>query len=159
MVLHEYASKVPNRGVIVDIGTAAGNSAFIMALASKKSAQVWTIDPVENEHFLYKRAELGLVDKVHYIEGTSDGAVSFWNKPIDLLFIDGLHSPLGILNDINNWGRFVKKGSTILLHDYFWYGDYVQKAIDMADIKLKLIDVPFGFYRDGKVGIAITKKI
>lgn len=158
-VLYKYASKVPENGVIVDIGTAAGNSAFIMALASKDSVQVWTIDPIENQNFLDKRTELGLLKKVHFIAGTSNDAVLDWGRPIDLLFIDGEHAPKFIMDDINNWGKFVRKGSTVLLHDYFWYGDYVQKAIDMAEVKLKLIDVPFGYFRDGKVGIAITKKL
>lgn len=158
-VLHEFASKVPDGGIIVDIGTAAGNSAFIMALASKPSVRVWTIDPIENKNFLSKRMELGLLDRVHFIGDTSNNAVLDWDESIDLLFIDGLHSVKGMLDDINNWGKFVKKGSTILLHDYYWYGEDAQKAIDSTNIKLKLLDVPFGLHDDKKVGMAIIEKI
>jgi len=157
--LRKAATKVPDGGIIVDIGTCAGGSAFLMALASKPSVHVWTIDPIENKAFLEKRMEFGLIDKVHFINQTSDNAVKDWNEPIDLLFIDGEHAGAYITRDIDNWGKFVKKGSTIILHDYIWYGDVVQKAMDAAEIKLKLIDVPFGHYNEKPVGIAVTEKL
>jgi predicted O-methyltransferase YrrM len=157
-VLHEYAKKVKDGGVIIDIGTCDGNSAFIMALANP-TVHIWTIDPKIGPAFIEKRKELKLEGRVHLIEDTSDNAIFDWDSPIDLLFIDGLHTQQGVTNDLDNWGHFVIPGETILLHDYFWYGDMVQKAIANSRVEVKLIDVPFGLYNENKVGIAITKKI
>ena len=156
-LLYDEASKIPNGGIIVDIGTCDGASAFIMALANPE-VKVWTIDPQVGPHFLEKRKELGLEDRVFLLEDTSNNAVLDWNKDIDLLFIDGLHSQLGITDDINNWGKFVKNKRVVLLHDYIWYGDTVKKAMDEADIKLNLLEVISGLYDNKPVGIARTRK-
>ena len=91
--LYLYASKVPRNGVIVDIGTAAGGSAFIMALASKPSVKVITIDPVVNADFLFNRKGVGLAKKLSFINKTSDSAFRNWHGgKIDMLFVDGVHS-------------------------------------------------------------------
>lgn len=56
-VLAKYANKVPENGVIVEIGTRYGWSAALLALASPKTARVWTLDygPVAwcGKNFLY----------------------------------------------------------------------------------------------------------
>ncbi|MCK9370343.1 class I SAM-dependent methyltransferase [Candidatus Dojkabacteria bacterium] len=157
-VLYEEASKIPDNGIIVDIGTCDGASAFIMALANPNS-QVWTIDPKVGPNFLTKREKLGLEDRVHFINDTSNNASFDWKKEIDLLFIDGVHSTQGILDDINNWAKYVKNCSIVLLHDYLWYGDNVKNAMELANVKLSLVDVPFGLYDGKPVGIARTKRI
>ena len=156
-LLYDEASKIPNGGIIVDIGTCDGASAFVMALANPK-VKVWTIDPNVGPNFLRKRKELDLEDRVFLLEDTSDNASMDWNRPIDLLFIDGVHSEEGILSDINHWYNFVKDGAYILFHDYYWYGDNVKNAINRSDKELKLLEVIAGLYDGKKVGIAITKK-
>jgi len=154
LVLHNEARKVD--GTIVDIGTANGGSAFTMALASPKST-VWTIDPSVGPLFFSERERLGLEERVRLIAKTSNEASNNWNKRIDLLFIDGLHTLRGIIDDINNWAPFTD--GHILLHDYYWYGDLVQRAIDKASVRLEILDIPFGLHSGKPVGIAITRRI
>jgi len=158
----KYAKKVPNGGVIVDIGTAAGSSAFTFALASKPSVKVYTIDPNKNENFLANREEWGLEEKLVFINKTSEEAVKEWNKKIDLLFIDGIHSYLGVMNDFNWYSPSVKKGGIILFHDYFLYRDTIGMAVDEICNggrveKIEIIDSLF--HKEVRTGMYVVTKL
>ncbi len=48
---------------------------------------------------------------------TSNEAAARWDEAIDLLFIDGDHSWLGIEDDWTNWSRLVVPGGSAVLHD------------------------------------------
>ena len=50
------------------------------------------------------------------IEG--DSTTVPWDRPIDLLFIDGDHSEAGVSADIAKYAPFVQAGGCIFLHDY-----------------------------------------
>lgn len=100
--LWEEAKKT--RGVVVEIGTLHGGSAHIL---SSGDAEVWTID---------NNPKIEVEGRFHSIVG--DSSTMPWEKPIDLLFIDGDHSFEGVLKDILTWLPRVKSGSNILFHDY-----------------------------------------
>ena len=160
-VLYHYAKKVPNNGIIVDIGTAGGNSAFVMALASKPSVKVYTIDPNRNETFFFWRTKLGLEEKVTFIEKTSDNAIEGWKEPIDLLFIDGEHACAFVTRDIDNWGKYVKEDGRILFHDFYLYPTGVMLAVGeaVARKKIKPIKVIKSFEKDDRaIGIFVGEK-
>ena len=160
-VLYCYAKKVPDDGIIVDIGTAGGNSAFIMALASKPNVKVYTIDPSPNKNFFDWQVKLGLEEKVIFIEKTSDDAVEGWDKPIDLLFIDGEHACAFVERDIDNWGKYVKENGRILFHDFYLYPTGVMLAVGeaVARKKIRPIKVIKSFEKDGRaVGIFVGEK-
>lgn len=160
--LYRYASKVPRGGVIVDIGTAAGGSAFIMALASKPSVKVVTIDPAVNENFLSNRKDLGLVKKISFRNKTSNDAVKNWHGgKIDMLFVDGIHNYEGVMNDIDTWGSFVKKGGTVAIHDIFLYDNTIGKAVqDLVGAKrLKPIEIVDDKWQDERrIGMFIGRQ-
>jgi len=40
-----------------------------------------------------------------------------WTLPVDLVFIDGDHSELGVLKDWELWHPFVVEGGHVLFHD------------------------------------------
>ena len=157
-----YASEVPEDGVIVDIGTAAGGSAFVFALTSPLNAKVYTIDPSKNEDFLRLRKEWGLEDKLTFIEKTSEEVAKGWDKEIDLLFIDGIHNYLGVMNDFNWFFPSVKKGGIIIFHDYFLYGNTIGVAVDEICSggkveKVEIIDSCFK--EDVRTGMYIARKL
>lgn len=161
--LYRYASKVKNGGLIVDIGTAAGGSAFIMALASKPDVSVITIDPVVNINFILDRGKLGLDRKITFINETSKSAFRSWNsKKIDMLFIDGVHNYDGVMNDFNTFGSMVNFGGIIAIHDIFLYENTIGKAVkDLVNTnKIKLIEIIDDLYKaEKRVGMFIGEKI
>lgn len=158
--LYRYAGYVPENGVIVDIGTAAGSSAFIMALASKDSVKVYTVDPMRNQNFLDDRTRLELDDKIVYFEGTSAFSYIDWQRPIDLLFIDGVHSYQGVKDDFETFGTKVKPGGIVIFHDIFLYdntiGAYVEDIVKEG--LLKKIEIVDDTFSERRVGMFIGEK-
>ena len=43
------------------------------------------------------------INNVHIIKGYFDDAAKDWNKPIDLIHIDGLHTYDAVKNDFNTY--------------------------------------------------------
>ena len=159
--LYCYAGQVLDDGTIVDIGTAGGNSAFVMALASKSSVKVYTIDPNRNENFFFWREKLGLEEKITFIEKTSDDAIKDWKEPIDLLFIDGEHAYSFVQRDIDNWLPYLKEDGKILFHDFYLYPTGVMLAVGeaIARKKIKPIKIVNSFDRDGRaISIFVGEK-
>lgn len=159
-VLCKYARKIPDNGTILEIGTAAGSSAFTLVLSSKPSVKTYTIDPNINETFIARKKEWGLDKRLIFINKTSEEAAKDWRGEIDLLFIDGIHSYPGVTNDYNWFSPFVKKGGIVIFHDYFLYGNTVGKAIDdISKDRVEKIEIIDSFFR-GKVrtGMFIARK-
>lgn len=165
LCLSEYASKVPDNGNIVDIGTADGASAVIMAVSSPDSVKILTIDPVESQHFKDRLKLLNLENRVTFMHGKSEDTINRWNgEAIDLLFIDGMHEYGAVRSDIALWGAFVKDKGYILIHDTLYYDNTVGAAAREAvtngllkQVKLIETDIDNKFGR--KVGMLITQKL
>jgi predicted O-methyltransferase YrrM len=160
--LIKYASQVEDGGLIVDIGTAAGGSAFVMALASKPDIQVITIDPVVNRDFIGNRQSLGLEKKVFFMNETSKSVFKNWSgRMIDMIFVDGVHSYEGVKSDLKISFPYLKKDCVIAIHDIFLYDDTIGKLVDQLvnvhDIKpLETIDDIFKDER--RIGMFIGTK-
>ncbi len=126
--------------VIVEIGSYCGKSTCAIGLTGQKTnkkLQLYAIDPFEGlvgaaddklqtgnstyTQFMYNIEQAGLKDYVITLKAKS-GEVR-WNKPIDFLFIDGLHDYFNVANDFLLFNRWVKKGGYIAFHDY---ADYYQ---------------------------------
>lgn len=162
-VLFTYAQKVPKNGVIVDIGTCAGGSAFMMALGSDPSVIVYTIDPKPYDNLQTDAEKLGLSGRIIYLHRTSEDAAKEWSGiPIDLLFIDGVHNYDGVKADLNGLGGYVKKGGYIIAHDVMLYED-IGEAMEEANQFgfIKKIEVKETYYRDDPrpIGIYVSKKL
>ena len=54
---------------------------------------------------------------VTLIKKSFNRALEDWDKPIDLLHIDGRHFYEDIKEDFEGWSKFVPKGGHIILHD------------------------------------------
>lgn len=159
-VLYDYARKVPRGGTILEVGTASGSSAFILALASKPSCSVFTIDPVANPNFFRDREELGLKEKVQFFHSVSKEVIEKWDKEIDLLFIDGMHNYEGVTTDIEGFVKWLKKGGVVIIHDYSMYRNTIGAAVDDAITKEQItkIDLIENECEKGVVGIFIGKR-
>ena len=109
---------------IVDLGVDYGYSTFCFAIPG--IGNVYGIDSFEGdicagerdtyEYVMDKVKELELTN-VSIIKGFFDDVVKTWNKPIDILHIDGLHTYEAVKNDFEKWSPFVKENGIILMHD------------------------------------------
>jgi predicted O-methyltransferase YrrM len=109
LVLQDYASKVIE-GEIVNIGTFQGKSAIYMASAKKK---VYTIDPYHYELFNRYVKEFG-VEVEEILQKSIDVE---WDKPIGLIFADGIHLKDYVLKEFRKFEPFIVKGGMLMYHD------------------------------------------
>jgi predicted O-methyltransferase YrrM len=130
-------------GKVLEIGTGAGGSSLLMALAMQDAnipGEIHTIgwDPDEaNMANTRKRINNwpNLAKRIKMYEGKSaDLAGKFPNGQFDFIYIDGDHSYEGVKADIKNYLPKLKPGGVIGFHDT--NQEYVQKAI-REDIKFK----------------------
>jgi predicted O-methyltransferase YrrM len=121
----ELAKTVPKNGLIVEIGAEWGMSASLWARAMDTlehgaGVQIVSIDTFQGNMFDSHRAnlaEIGYEDRTTQIVGDSKIVGESWEKPIDLLFIDGDHSYAGCKSDIDLFTPHVKVGGLVVFHD------------------------------------------
>jgi predicted O-methyltransferase YrrM len=120
--------------VCVEIGSARGRSTCHIAMALKENGcgRLYAIDPHEPTEwndlrsvdtfdvFQANISALGLTKQVEIVRSFSGEIARTWDRPIDLLFIDGDHSYEGVKND---WDLFVGHLSpfgVVVFHDTIW---------------------------------------
>lgn len=134
--------------VVVEIGTARGLSAMVMALNAKK---VYTIDNYFKPKFGVdqeteeRREELPSQDmpdiirkylkffnpRIEFIHDSSLSASKRFNSDsIDIVFIDGDHTSAGVRADYECWLPKVKSGGIVFFHDYSLVFPHIKEYID-----------------------------
>ena len=108
----------------VDIGADNGGSAL---LAKTGAEEVYTIDIDPNRYQLH-----GIDMGITFIEGKSLDIAKDWDKPINVLFIDGNHHDA--YKDFLAWEKFVVKGGYILFHDYLNDGGDITVKDDLQPL-------------------------
>ena len=63
---------------------------------------------------------MNVADRVEIVRKTSIEAAVGWNRPIDLLFIDGDHTYEGVKKDWELFSPHVTKFGVVLFHDTIW---------------------------------------
>jgi len=122
-VLQGVAKKVPENGIIVEIGSAFGYSISKMADVAKKSVTLFAIDPwslidqrgQRNREALFAQTILNYQNIIPIKSFSQDVD---WDQEIDLLFIDGKHDFSSVLHDYLKFSPFVKHGGFLVFHDY-----------------------------------------
>jgi predicted O-methyltransferase YrrM len=122
-LLREFSA---GRSSIVEVGVAEGGGAWDMRQAMAADGTMWLIDPYHLSTF----GRLGparvvahrLVNSVsrgdvRWIEELSPAPARGWSTPIDFLFIDGDHSPIGVQADWDEWTPHLADGGHVALHD------------------------------------------
>lgn len=125
----QWIVKRKNPEVIVDLGVDWGYSTFCFALP--KIGTVYGIDSFEGDdhagirntynYVLDRQRELKL-ENISFIKGYFDEVAKNWNKPIDILHIDGFHTYQAVKHDYKTWSKFVKDDGIILFHDTWVFG-------------------------------------
>lgn len=126
---------------ICEIGSWLGKSSYVLARAldTQKGGRLYCVDPFDGtgdkqSEKLYKHTKgrsstsildrfnenllkLGVLDRITVLQGYSHEVIQKFEKPIDILFIDGNHDYESVLRDYNDWSSQIKKGGYIAFHD------------------------------------------
>ena len=126
--------------IVVELGVDYGHSTF--CLASPNIGTVYAIDCFEGDiHAGFKTTEnifkdfktkllnksLLLSDNIIPIKGYFDDVVLTFDKQIDILHIDGLHTYEAVKNDFEKWSVKTNPNAVIIMHDVIAYSDSVGK--------------------------------
>jgi predicted O-methyltransferase YrrM len=123
----EWLVSYKSPDVIVELGVDYGYSTFVFAKALQgTSGKIYGIDLfIGDEHAGARDTYAGVMDNIHQhsltnieiIIGDFTTVSQTWDKPIDILHIDGLHTYEAVKNDFTCWSKFVKDDGVILFHD------------------------------------------
>jgi predicted O-methyltransferase YrrM len=135
---------------IVEIGSYRGDSTIIFANVFKK---VITIDPFKSGigginnsvdmRIVFKQFLNNIkdYDNIEYIKDFSYNVVNqFKDGSLDIVYIDGLHTPDAVKKDIQDWLPKIKKGGYIAGHDFHRkkFPGVVLAVTEMIGSKVKL---------------------
>ncbi len=125
------------KGCILEIGSFVGRSTIALAAAQKEKGgkQIYAIDCFPYKNLIDNLRLAEVMDWVILIENFSHRVAKSWDKPIELLFIDGNHSYFGAKDDISLWTPFIIEGGFVALHDY---GSFEYQGVHRAVYKLLL---------------------
>lgn len=128
-IMKEEVEKLQPEDIYLEIGVDEGRSLTVARHYAHD--EVWTIgvdyiDPpgrapymnIKLGHFPNGTGMISIGKRCIYIHGDANMVAQLWEKPISLLFIDGDHSYEGVQKDHTAWVPKVKKGGTVLYHDY-----------------------------------------
>jgi predicted O-methyltransferase YrrM len=134
-------------GAIVEIGSYCGRSTVVLAHAARAfgaDQQVVAIDPhlgqvgaadqrvsqvaPSREKFLHNMAAAGVADMVELVEQYSTQVT--WDRPIGLLFIDGLHDYVNVSRDFAHFSQWIASRGYVAFHDYADYYPGVRAFVD-----------------------------
>jgi MMP 1-O-methyltransferase len=142
--LYEIGNALPNKPVVVEIGSWLGKSSVVLgnALAFKEEARLICIDPFDasgdsrsalrydfdsrrlqrplREIFEENLARAGVRSVVTTLQGYSEDLVKSWRTSIDMLFIDGNHEFAAVKQDFLDWMPFIKYGGIVAFHDTYF---------------------------------------
>jgi predicted O-methyltransferase YrrM len=123
-VLHAEAARVAG-GTVVEVGSHHGRSTVVLAASG---ARVVAIDPFPADwryggprtadRFRANLASAGVGAAVTLLERTSSDVLSGWDRPVDLVYVDGKHDVTSCLRDLR-WTRWLSPGGRFLVHDAF----------------------------------------
>jgi len=163
--LYPFVVTLSKDSMMVEIGTFNGKSTLFWRF-SNPNIKIITIDicsdmgigTQENQINSGKKIPEQIDGRVlsegniFQIRGDSHEIVKGFNMPIDMLFIDSEHSYTDTIENLNEWGGFVKKDHFILCHDYD-IGTFpgVVKAVNEY-VELKLATLVFS-----GSGVAVLK--
>lgn len=145
-LLHRLARLRLRHGPVLEVGTYCGRSAVYLGAAAREvGGTVFTVDhhrgSEENQagweyhdatlvdpeagrldtlgHFRRTITRAGLEEQVVAVVGRSTTVSAHWRTPLSMLFVDGGHTDEHVGNDYEGWGRWVARGSLMVVHDVF----------------------------------------
>lgn len=128
-LLWDEAVRLSPDDVALEIGSHQGRSAIVLAHALRRvDARLLAMDPfVEGRLFggtptrtKFERniRSAGVTDTVELIPEYSTRARPDWDRPLQLLYIDGKHDYWTLSDDLR-WSVHLRPGDAVLIHDSF----------------------------------------
>lgn len=126
-VLKEEIEKLEPGQIYLEIGVDEGRSMAVAHHYAKEGVFIIGIDihdvyphpaSIGRGVFAEKEGIIGIGRRGFFIHGDADEFVELWNKPIDLLFIDGHHNYDSVKDNALKWIPKVKEDGVVLYHDY-----------------------------------------
>lgn len=133
---------------LVEIGSYQGRSTVVLGSvlrALSPGSRLYAIDPHEGivgaadarlnhgsptfDAFMANIAAAGVAELIEPVRSLSYETP--WDRPIDLLFVDGLHDRLNVERDFRHFERFLAPGAAVLFHDYARYYPGVVQFVDL----------------------------
>jgi predicted O-methyltransferase YrrM len=118
---------------VVEIGVFEGSSAIVLCDVLEPGAELHLIDPFGHQpnalregaaatewatrRVVERAARRTNGPRLQWHVDFSASVAERWNLPVDLVFIDGDHSEIGVTKDWEMWHPFVVEGGTVLFHD------------------------------------------
>jgi MMP 1-O-methyltransferase len=145
--LYDLARRCTGCGVIVEIGSWKGKSTICLGVGSRAGSGVpiFAIDPHADYRFGDFKANIeraGVSDLVTPIASLSQAAADGFEKPIELLFVDGSHEEHLVREDFEKWVPKVADGGWVAFHDTTWtagprrvVGERVYRSRNFADVR------------------------
>jgi predicted O-methyltransferase YrrM len=139
--LYDFANILPPNSVVVEIGCYAGKSTAVLGCVAKyKDLHFVCVDNFSTpgdgirkgndmrDLFLRNMESVGARFQLEY--DFSHMVAKRFDKPIDLLFIDGDHTEVMLTVDCDYWLPKVRQDGIVIFHDYnsSWQG--VKKVVD-----------------------------
>jgi SAM-dependent methyltransferase len=136
--LWNRAGELEAGATVVEIGSFQGRSMCVLASSAAPGVTLVAIDPhggndrgpqeidgfaqeAESDHqiFLTNLTNAGVRDRVTYLRKYANDAFDDVPGDIDLLYVDGAHRFAPASDDIKKWGKKLKPGGRLLVHDSF----------------------------------------
>jgi len=129
LLLHDEARRLGPGSVALEIGSHQGRSTIVLASAlTECEGRLIAMDPfVEGRlfggtptrtKFEQHVREAGVEDAVELVADYSTKARPTWDRPLDLLYIDGKHDYWTVSDDLR-WAVHLPEGAAVLIHDSF----------------------------------------
>jgi len=164
-LLKEEIDRLKAGDVFVEIGVDEGLSSFAAFKLAKPGVIRIGIDindpgeaftetegkvSIGRRDFFQQEKMVGLGINGFFVHGDANMFAKLFHEPfVNLLFIDGFHGYDDVKKNVDNWLPLVKKGGTILFHDYLdpnsdgvkpvvdeTFGDKAEIIGEMARVKL-----------------------
>jgi hypothetical protein len=126
--LFDASRSLPERATLVEIGSFKGRSTCCLGLGCLGSEKhIFAIDSFDGgpdlpkadslQDFLRNLQRCEVSEYVEPVVGLSAHIAKAWNRPIDMLFVDGSHSYEDVLADFNGFFPHVVPGGIVACHD------------------------------------------
>jgi hypothetical protein len=130
--LARLARTVPPNGCIVEIGSLFGLSSWTLAKNAHSTVTVYCIDPWVRQPWMLPieesagqtlsfetfRTNTSGIRNIIPLRGYSPRDFAGWQRQIDLIFEDSVHTNPLLHQNLTFWTRFLRPGGIICGHDY-----------------------------------------
>lgn len=128
-MLDEQARELPDGSAVLEIGSHQGRSTVVLGrVMQEKGGKVYAVDPfIDGKLFGGRKtrdifeaniAKAGVEDTVELVCDYSTKIRESWDRPFQMLYIDGKHDYWTYTDDLK-WRVHLPEGAAVLVHDCF----------------------------------------